>query len=80
MKKLIPLFLAGALMVGMSACGGSSAEPSTAPTGDSGASGGSEYDDIKIAAHALRPFPPTAATASRAPTAYVPIQEKIRSG
>lgn len=49
MKKLIPLFLAGALMVGMSACGGSSAEPSTAPTGDSGASGGSEYDDIKIA-------------------------------
>ena len=48
MKKLIPLFLAGALMAGISACGSSSAGPSASPTGSASGSG-SEYEDIKIA-------------------------------
>ena len=57
MKKLIPLFLAGALLLGAAGCsnnaeGGSSNPPSSsAPAGSTAPSGGGEtdYSDIKIA-------------------------------
>ena len=56
MKKLIPLFLAGAMLVGVTACGGGSSStpaPSQAPAGskapvESQAPAGDDYADIKI--------------------------------
>ena len=57
MKKLLPLLLAGALLLGVSACGGSGSNATPAPAASSPAGGETDYSSMKVGV--LLPGSPT---------------------